>query len=91
MGTLNTVYPMDIAVDYAVLSTLSPPALTVSPVPGGLVVQWPVSPHFVLESTPGLAPPIQWKPVTNPVVLLNSVFISHDQPSANFRLRYQSP
>jgi len=93
MGTPNNIYPMDIAVDYAVLSTLSGagPALTISPVPGGLVVQWPVSPHFVLESTPGLASPIQWKPVTNRVVVLNSVFISHDQPSANFRLRYQSP
>jgi hypothetical protein len=96
MGTPDTVYPMDIAVDYAVVSTLSGPgpALTVSPVPGGLVVQWPVSLHFALESTPGLAAPIQWQPVTNHVAVLNgfnSVFISHDEPSAYFRLRYQSP
>src|SRR5262249_27219267 len=94
MGTHNSVFPMDIAVDYAVLSTLAAPALTVNPVPGGLVVQWPVSLHFVLEYTPSLASPIQWKPVTNPVVVLNgfnSVFMSHDEPSACFRLRYQSP
>src|SRR5262249_24120164 len=95
MGTPTSVFPMDIAVDYAVLSTLSgpEPALTVSPVPGGLAVQWPVSLHFVLESTPSLATPIQWKPVTNHVAVLNgvnSVFISHDQPSAYFRLQYQS-
>jgi hypothetical protein len=96
MGTPNSVFPMDIAVDYAVLSTLSgpEPSLTVSPVPGGLVVQWPVSLRFVLDSAPSLAPPIQWQPVTNHVAVLNgfnSVFISHDEPSAYFRLRYQSP
>jgi hypothetical protein len=96
MGTPNTAYPMDIAVDYAVLSTFSGsgPVLTESRVPGGFALQWPVSLHFILESTPSLSVPIQWTPVTNQVTVLNgvnSVFVPNNNPSAFFRLRYQSP
>jgi hypothetical protein len=96
MGTPNGVYPMDIAIDYAVLSTFSGPGpvLTESPVPGGFALQWPISLHFLLESTPSLSVPIQWAQVTNQVTVLNgvnSVFVSNNDPSTFFRLRYQFP
>ncbi len=96
MGTPDNIYPMDVAVDYAVLSTSSDsePFLTANQVSGGLVLQWPVSVHFVLEQTSSLSPPIQWMPVTNQVVVLNgfnSVFVPREDPSGFFRLRYQPP
>lgn len=96
MGTPNSTYPMDIAVDYASVSTLSgpEPELAINPVVGGLALQWPVSYPFVLESTPRLSPPVEWTPVSNPITVLdgfNSVIVPPDGPSAFFRLRYQSP
>src|SRR5579862_3443152 len=95
MGTPDNIYPMDIAVDYAVVSTLSGPgpALTINRAADGLELRWPVSLPFVLESTPSLSPPIEWKPVTNPVAVsdgFNSVLVQPDGSNAFFRLRYQS-
>jgi hypothetical protein len=96
MGTPNAAYPQEVAVDYAVLSTASPsgPLLTAVASTNGLTLGWPVSVHFILQSTPNLAPPIQWVPVTNPVQALNgtnSTTVALDQAAQFFRLMQQQP
>jgi hypothetical protein len=60
----------------------------------GLTLGWPVSAHFILQSTPDLTPPIQWAAVTNPVQVLNgtnSATIALDQAAQFFRLMQQQP
>ena len=96
MGTPDAVYPQEVAVDFAVLSTASDngPQLVTAASSNGLTLAWPVSAHFVLQATPSLAIPVQWSTVTNQVSVLNgtnSATVALNQTNQFFRLMQQQP